>query len=70
MRLGRLTARELGVLHAIAQGHTNRKLAGEWSVSVRTVESHRASLFDKLEVRHVIELAAYAPQLGEPLPEG
>lgn len=62
-RLRRLTERELGVLRSIARGRTNRELADEWSVSVRTVESHRASLFDKLDVRHVIELAPFVEQL-------
>lgn len=64
-RLGRLTERELGVLRGIARGCSNRELADEWGVSVRTVESHRASLFDKLGVRHVIELAPFARQIGE-----
>jgi two-component system, LuxR family, response regulator FixJ len=64
-RLARLSAREREVLQGIAQGRTNRELADAWGVSVRTVESQRASLFDKLEVRHVIELATYAGLLTE-----
>ena len=59
-RLARLTEREREVLRGIACGRTNRELAEAWGVSVRTVESHRAGLFDKLEVQHVIELAPYA----------
>ena len=55
-----LTEREREVLRGIACGRTNRELAEAWGVSVRTVESHRAGLFDKLEVQHVIELAPYA----------
>lgn len=69
-RLSKLTERELGVLRGIAQGRTNRELADAWGVSVRTVESHRAGLFDKLDVRHVIELAPYAQQIGEAAGEG
>jgi two-component system, LuxR family, response regulator FixJ len=64
-RLARLTAREAEVLRGIARGRTNRDLADAWGVSVRTVESHRASLFDKLELRHVIELAPYAQLMGQ-----
>lgn len=60
-RLSRLTPRERDVLQGIAQGMTNRALAEAWGVSVRTVEAQRASLFDKLEVRHVLELARYLP---------
>lgn len=64
-RLARLSERELGVLRGIARGSTNRELADAWGVSVRTVESHRASLFDKLGVRHVIELAPFVRQVGD-----
>jgi FixJ family two-component response regulator len=64
-RLARLSPRELGVLRSIAKGQTSRELAQAWGVSVRTVESHRASLFDKLQVQHVIELAPYAQRVGE-----
>lgn len=63
-RLSRLTERELGVLRGIARGRTNRELAEEWGVSVRTVESHRASLFGKLDVQHVIELAPYVERIA------
>lgn len=69
-RLARLTERELGVLRGIARGRTNRELADEWGVSVRTVESHRAGLFDKLGVQHVIELAPYARQVEAPTDPG
>ena len=64
-RLSGLTAREDAVLRGIARGATNRELAQSWGVSVRTVESHRASLFDKLGVRHVIELAPYARHIAQ-----
>jgi two-component system, NarL family, response regulator NreC len=42
--LGRLTARERDVLRLIALGHTNREIARELGLSVRTIESHRASI--------------------------
>jgi two-component system, LuxR family, response regulator FixJ len=66
-RLHRLTEREFGVLRGIAQGNTNRELANLWGVSTRTVESHRASMFDKLEVRHVLELAPYVQHVSGPV---
>jgi two-component system, LuxR family, response regulator FixJ len=69
-RMARLSPRELGVLRGIAQGCTSRELAQAWGVSVRTVESHRASLFDKLQVQHVIELAPYAQRIGRPGADG
>jgi two-component system, LuxR family, response regulator FixJ len=64
-RLRKLTQRELGVLRGIAAGRTSRELAQVWNISVRTVETHRASLFDKLGVHHVIELAPYVGRVGE-----
>jgi two-component system response regulator DctR len=63
-RLAALSPRERLVLEGIAAGHTNRELAERWGLSVRTVESHRAALFEKLGVRHVIELAPYASAMA------
>ncbi len=55
-----LTSREVQVLGLIAQGHTNRQTADILSISVRTVESHRANIMDKLGVRGRVELVRYA----------
>jgi FixJ family two-component response regulator len=65
-RVAQLSPRERMVLEGIAAGQTNRELAARWQLSVRTVESHRAALFDKLGVRHVIELAPYAEAIALP----
>jgi FixJ family two-component response regulator len=65
-RVASLSSRERMVLEGIAAGQTNRELAERWQLSVRTVESHRAALFDKLGVRHVIELAPYAEAIASP----
>ena len=67
-RLRLLTEREMGVLRSIARGNTNRELADAWGVSTRTVESHRANLLDKLDVRHTLELAPYVSLLDERQP--
>jgi len=64
-----LTARERDVLHLIAKGHTNRQIAEILSLSVRTVESHRASLTDKLELHSRVELVRYAREHGLLEPE-
>jgi DNA-binding NarL/FixJ family response regulator len=55
-----LTARELDVLRLIAQGFTNRQIAEKLTLSVRTVESHRANLMDKLDLHSRVELVRYA----------
>ena len=45
----RLTQRELDVLRYVAQGHTNRRVAAELSISVETVRSHVSNILAKLE---------------------
>jgi two-component system response regulator NreC len=55
-----LTPREIEVLRLVAKGYTNRQIAEELTISVRTVESHRANLMDKLNLRSRVELVRYA----------
>jgi DNA-binding NarL/FixJ family response regulator len=45
----RLTRRELDVLECVAQGHTNRRVAAELSISVETVRTHVSNILAKLE---------------------
>jgi two-component system response regulator NreC len=59
-----LTPREIEVLRLIARGHTNRQIANLLTLSVRTVESHRANLMDKLDLHSRVELVRYAAQHG------
>jgi two-component system response regulator NreC len=59
-----LTPREIEVLRLIAKGYTNGQIAKELSLSVRTVESHRANLMGKLELRSRVELVRYAMDHG------
>ena len=59
-----LTMREREILKRIAEGATNAEIAAELSLSVRTVESHRASLKKKLKLRNTSELIAYAIDNG------
>jgi two-component system response regulator NreC len=55
-----LSAREAEVLRLIALGHTNRDVAGALSLSVRTVESHRARIQQKTGRTSRADLVAYA----------
>ena len=57
---GDLTERELDVLRLIALGHTNNEIAGQLFLSVRTVETHRAHIQQKLGRSSRAELVRYA----------
>jgi len=56
-RLGRLTTREREVMELVLAGKLNKLIADELQISMRTVEVHRANLFDKMGVRTAVELA-------------
>ncbi len=55
-----LTLREMDVLRLIVQGYTNRQIAEELKLSVRTVEGYRANLTEKLGLHSRAELVRYA----------
>ncbi|PJZ52703.1 response regulator [Leptospira adleri] len=59
----RLTKREREILNLLAEGKMNREIADELQLSVRTVETHRASIFKKLETENIIELGKILIQL-------
>jgi len=59
-----LTVREYEVLRLIAQGNSNRQVASLLTISVRTVESHRANLMEKLNLTCRVDLVRYAAQHG------
>ena len=68
-RLAQLTPRERQVMERILAGKLNKVIADELKVCMRTVEVHRASLFEKMGVKTAVELAqvvASAP--GRPAP--
>lgn len=59
-----LTTREQQVLEAIARGDTNRRIAGSLGLSVKTIESHRSNLMQKVGVRSAAELVRVAMERG------
>jgi two-component system response regulator NreC len=59
-----LTSRETEVLQLIAGGYTNRQIAEKLTISVRTVEGHRANIMGKLDLRSRVELVRYARETG------
>ncbi len=62
--VGHLTARELEILGLIAHGHTNGEIAAQLVLSVRTVESHRLHILQKLDLTSRAELVRYALDHG------
>ena len=56
-RLAELTDRERDVMDLVAKGLPNKLIADQLAISVRTVEVHRARVFDKMEVKSAVELA-------------
>jgi two-component system response regulator NreC len=61
---GKLTEREREILRLIAEGHTNAQIAQMLVISVRTVESHRAHIMEKLGIQTRAELVKYALRKG------
>lgn len=55
--LAALSAREREVLDQLLQGHYNKNIADHMGITPRTVEFHRANLFEKLQVHSAVELA-------------
>ena len=56
-QLGGLTERERGVMRLVVEGLPNKLVADQLDISVRTVEVHRARVFDKMGVRSAVEPA-------------
>lgn len=56
-RISSLTTRERQVMELVLAGKLNKIIADELSISMRTVEVHRANLFDKMRVKTAVELA-------------
>jgi DNA-binding NarL/FixJ family response regulator len=62
--LDRLTSRQREVLQLIAEGNTTKAIATRLVLSVKTVETHRAQLMERLEARDVATLVRLAIRVG------
>jgi two-component system response regulator DctR len=63
VRLAELTERERDVMRLVVEGLPNKLIADQLEISVRTVEVHRARVFDKMEVKSAVELVNVLRQL-------
>ncbi|MBK9136869.1 MAG: response regulator transcription factor [Betaproteobacteria bacterium] len=62
--LSELTEREREVMQLVIEGRPNKLIADELRISVRTVEVHRARVFEKMNVRSAVELANLLRERG------
>jgi DNA-binding NarL/FixJ family response regulator len=61
---GLLTARESEIAKLVAEGHSSAEIAELLVISVKTVERHRANIYEKLRIRDRVELTRYAIREG------
>ena len=59
-----LTARQREILQLIAEGHSTREMADRLSISIKTVETHRAQLMERLNIHDVAGLTRFALRAG------
>ena len=59
-----LTPREREILQLVAEGHTSKEIAEQLHLSIKTVETHRANLMDKLDIHNRAGLIRYAIRAG------
>ena len=62
--LAALSLREREVLDELLKGHYNKNIAEHMGITQRTVEFHRANIFEKLQVKSAVELAHLIGQFG------
>ncbi|MNL81574.1 Transcriptional regulatory protein FixJ [compost metagenome] len=62
--LAALSAREREVLTELLAGHYNKNIADHLGITQRTVEFHRANIFEKMQVQSAVELAHRMGRLG------
>jgi len=61
---GPLSAREREILQLLAENKSNKEIAARLAISVRTVETHRRSIMQKLNANSIVELVHYAIRNG------
>lgn len=59
-----LTPRQREVLQLIAEGQNTKQIALSLNISVKTVETHRAQLMDRLQIHNIAGLVRYALRNG------
>jgi DNA-binding NarL/FixJ family response regulator len=65
----RITPRQREILQLIAEGNSTKQIAQKLNLSVKTVESHRKQLMERLDIHDVAGLVRYAIRMGLVSPE-
>ena len=65
-----LTARQREILQLIAEGYSTKDIARQLKISVKTVDTHRTALMEKLEIHDLAGLVRYAVRIGLIASEG
>lgn len=60
----KLTVREREIFQLLAEGNRNQQIADQLHVSIKTVETHRAHIMDKLNLNNIAELVKCAIEVG------
>lgn len=64
-----LTARQTEILRLVARGRSSKEIARDLTLSIKTVETHRAQIMDRLDIRDVAGLVRYAIRNGLVAPD-
>ncbi len=67
--LEQLTPRQREILQLIAEGHTTKMIAQRLGLSVKTVETHRVQMMERLDIHEIAGLVRYAIRMGVVLPD-
>jgi len=59
-----LTAREREIVQLIAEGRSNKEIAAELGISIKTVKNHRSNLMEKLDLHNTAEITQFAIRAG------
>jgi DNA-binding NarL/FixJ family response regulator len=59
-----LTPREIEILKLVAEGYTNQEIANQLTLSIKTVQAHRANVMEKLDLRDITHLVRFAVRYG------
>jgi DNA-binding NarL/FixJ family response regulator len=64
-----LTPRQREILQLVAEGHSSKEIANKLNLSIKTVETHRGELMNRLNIHDIAGLVRYAIRTGLVTPE-